>query len=108
MDFPDVANRAGPQPFARLPNAVARVALIAHLGRQSGFLGDSGHQAGFPDVVRQRLFAIDVLAVAHRKDGDVGMQMIRRGAQDGVDGLLLLEHFAEIHVVGYLEIRGLG
>ena len=59
--------------------------------------GDVAHQPGFPDDVRQRLLAVDVLAQLHRHD-----RGRRRGVWSGVLTVTasmsrrLLEHLAEV------------
>ena len=53
----------------------------------------------------QRLFAIDMFALAHRGDAHVGMVMIRSGAKNRIDGLLLFQHRAEILKIGDFVIR---
>ena len=50
------------------------------------------------DVVRERLLAIDMLFEAHRADAHVGVQMIGRGAENRIDGLLLLQQVTKILV----------
>ncbi len=96
MHLANLANRAVPYPFARAADAVAGMAVIAHLRRDARCLGDLGNLARFPDVVRQRFFAIDMLALAHRHDRHVSMIMVWGRAQDRVDALLLLQHNAEV------------
>ena len=70
-------------------------------------LGDLSDQARLPDVVRQRLLAKDVLASAHGENRHVGMQMIGRGAEHGIDGGLLFQHDAEVLVLRAAEVRRL-
>ena len=72
--------------------------LVAHLRRQSGFLCDARELARFPDIVRERLFAIDVITRAHRKNGDVRVQVVRCAAEHGIERLLLLQHDAEVPI----------
>jgi hypothetical protein len=81
------------------------MADVAHLGRHAHLLGHAGHQPGLPDVVGQRLLAIDVLALAHGRHGDIGMREIGRGADHRVDLRHLRQHDAEILIVGTVEVR---
>ena len=55
-------DRSGLDQFHNAPVVVAGVDLGSHLGRDLGLRGGLADVAGLPDVVRQRLFAIDVLA----------------------------------------------
>ena len=104
MDFFDGTDRAGPDPLAGGADRVAGVPLVAQLGGNTSFFGDFGNQAGFPDVMGQRLFAIDVFAHAHRRHADDGVIVIGRGAKDRVDGLLYFEHHAEVFVIGHSRL----
>ena len=72
--------------------------MVAHLRRDPGLLRDAGDEARLTDVVGERLLAVDVLAGLHRQDRDVRVQVVGRGDEDGVDGLLLLEHDPEVFV----------
>ena len=96
------ADRAVLDPLDRLAMPLARAAEVAHLRRDARFLCDARHQTRLTDVVRERLLAIDVLARLHRENRDVGVQVVGRGDEDGVDGLLLLEHDPEVFVTAHL------
>ena len=48
--------------------AVAGRALVAHLRGDLVLGGHLAHLPGFPDAVRQRLLAVDMLAQLHRRD----------------------------------------
>ncbi len=104
MDLAHRADRAGPDPFAGLADAVARVALVAHLRGHARLLGHLGHEPRLADVVRQRLLAVDVLSLPHGRQAHVGVQVIGRGHEHRVDGLFLVQHHAEVFVVGAAEV----
>ena len=74
--------------------------LVAHLRGDAGLLCYLGNVSGFPQVMCKRLLAVDVLARPHRHCRDVGVQMVRRGAQHSIDALFLLQHDAEVFVSG--------
>ena len=63
MDFADLANRAGPDNFAKLAVAHTGMALVTHLRGDLIFAGGVGEFACFPNRVRQRLLAINVFAM---------------------------------------------
>ncbi len=102
------ADRAVLDPLDCLAMPFARAAVVAHLRRHPGLLGDARHEACLPDVVREGLLAVDVLASLHRDDRDVRVQVVGRGDEDGVDGLFLLEHHPEIFVRRALVVGRLG
>jgi len=65
-----LADDAGVEDLLDLPSLRRRVPLIAHLRRQLRVLARRlTNQSRFPDVVGQRLFAVDVLAVRQRQVG---------------------------------------
>jgi len=67
--------------------------------------------ARFPDVVRQRGLDVDVLAALHGLGRDHRVGMVRGGYDHGVDALLLVEHLAEVLVLGRVGVtlhRGSG
>ena len=57
----------------------------------------SHYLAGFIDVERKRLFAVDVLAGLHRFDGHIRMPVVGRCNADHVD-IRVLDHITEIGV----------
>ena len=65
----------------------------------AGLLGDLDHGLALGDGQRQRLLAVDVLALAHGVDGDQGVPVVGRGDDDGVD-VLAVEQLAEV-LVGF-------
>ena len=102
MHFADVADGSVPDHFGALAGAFVRISLIAHLRGDLIFRGEVGEQARFPNGARERLLTIDVLAALHRPGGADGVHEIRRGDDDGVDVLFLIEHLAEVGIPGRL------
>ena len=96
MRFANRADGTGPDQFAQATCILAGLALVAHLRGELAFARQSGDLPRFPDRVRERLFAIDMLAQFHRSHRCKGVNMIRRGNDDGVDVLLLVEHLAVV------------
>ena len=85
---------------------VVRVALVAHLRDDRLLLGRLLLQVPrFVDRPAERLLDVDVLAGIHRVRGDDGVHVIRRGDDDRVEVLLLLEHLAVVAVL--LQARNL-
>ena len=74
-------------------------ALRAHLDHAAVLSGRGDHLPAFPDIVRQRLFHVDVFARLARPHGGQGVPMVRRGDDDGVD-ILVVKQFADIAVNG--------
>ena len=56
------ADRATPDILTHQAGSLGGLAIIAHLGRHPGFSRGLGNHAGLVHRVRQRLFAIDMLA----------------------------------------------
>ena len=104
MHFTDFADQSGGDPLGHLTDAFAGVALIAHLGHDIVLMGGLGEDARFEDGMGDRLLHVDVLAAAHAFHRDVGVRMVGRSDDDGVDVLLLVEHLAEIGVEGGLGL----
>ncbi len=98
MDFPYVTDGAVPDQLASLADEIAGVTLIAHLRGHTGFLRDARDLPRLPDVVRERLLAIDMLLQSHRTNAHVGVQMIGRRTENRIHGFLLLQQDAEIFV----------
>ena len=77
--------------------ATARVTLIAHLRRQLRVLRRGlANEAGFPDVVGERLFAVDVLALRQGQIGGKCVRVLGRRDDDSVEGAGLVEDAAEV------------
>ena len=94
------ADRAVPDPLADQADALAGMALVAHLRGHLRLAGGLGDLAGLVHRVRQGLLAVDVLARLDGHHGRDGMDMVRRRHHDGVDVLvLLLEHHPKVVVL---------
>ena len=85
MDFADVADDAGLNPFVGQPRAFGGVPLIAHRRHHTCGLGGFGQFAAFEQRVRQRLLAIDVLARLDRGHRRNGVNVIGRADRHGVN-----------------------
>lgn len=79
----------------RLLEARARPGLRAALADPPQVAGPAGHFATFPDVVRDGLFDVHVLAGLHRQDRDQRVPVVGRGGRDAVDGGII-EGLAEV------------
>ena len=108
VHFTHGADRAVLDPLDGLAMPLARTAVVTHLRRDLGLLRDPRHDARLTNVVRERLLAVHMLARLHRKDGDVRVQVIGGGDEDGVNRLFFLEHDPEVLVHRTGMIRGLG
>ena len=98
IDLPHRPDEAGLNDLDRAAQAVFGAALIAHLGGDLVLLGELAEQPRFIDRVRQGLLAIDMFAHAHGGGGGDGVHVIRRGHDDRIQRLLLVEHLAEVLV----------
>ena len=96
MRLAHLADEPGLEPLADLADALAGVTLVAHLGHDLVRPRGLGQGAGLEDIMRDRLLDVDVLAAAHALHRDVGVGMVRRSDDDGVDVLALVEHDAEV------------
>src|SRR5258708_39733177 len=85
--------------------------LGANLDNAFVFLGRVDHRSAPDDIVRQRLFAIDVLTIRAGPDQHVGVPVIGRADDDGID-IFALDAFAtflfRLHYfggpIGFLDI----
>ena len=59
----------------------------------------------FPDVVRDGLLDVDVLAGLAGPDGVEGVPVVGRGDGDGVD-VLVLQQLADVDIRGHLDVLG--
>ena len=90
----DIADCAGPNPLAQPPPAFAFPAVVAHLRGDFMFPGSQGQQPGFADVVRQRLFAVNVFSQPNGRHRSRRVMMVGRGDKHGVDLTVhLIQHF---------------
>ncbi len=98
-DLPDLADPAradhghGQQEH---PVVVAPL-LGADLDDPAGLLGDLAELLALVDGQRQRLLAVDVLARPHGVDADLGVPVVGRADDDGVD-ILAIEELAVVLV----------
>ena len=90
------------------PVVVGRMNLGAHLGDDARFGGRLSDNAGFPDAMRQGLFAIDVLAEMDGRHDRESMRMLRRGHDYRVDIVAGVVQLAEVQVFPGLGILGGG
>ena len=79
----------------------ARPVLGADLDHATVLASRRHHLLPFPQVVRERLLNVDVLASLARPDGREGVPVVRQGDDHGVD-TLVVEHFAGVVIRGYL------
>ena len=98
MNLADCADGSRPDGFGDETGAFAGLALVAHLGGDFGFGGNFGHHPGFVNGVGERFLAVDMFAKFHRSDADDRVVVIGSGNHDGIDVLLLFEHFTVIGV----------
>ena len=106
VDLADLADRARADDLRTATEPGVGRPLVAHLRADALLPGRLAHQPCFPDRVRQRLLAIDVLAHPHGGHGGRRMVMVGRGDDHGVDlRALLLEQPAIVGVaLGVLEL----
>ncbi len=83
--------------FLRLPPLIAGGGLRANLQHALGFLDGVDQLPGFLVGVAHRLFKIDVLAVVHGVERDLGVPVVGRGDDDGVH-VAALQHLAVIEI----------
>ena len=91
MHVVDRADRIGLDQFNDPPIVRSRVDLRAHLRDALVPGGGAGNQSGLGHRVRQRLFAVHVLARLQPGHGRQGVHVVRRGHHDGVDAFLIQE-----------------
>ena len=100
MYFTNVANGPVPYPLDGQTNALAAMPLVTHLRGHTGPPGRFSDLARFVDRMRQRFFAIDMLAVPDRGHRRHGVDVVRRRHEHRIDGFLLLQHFSQVNVAG--------
>ena len=93
----DLAELAAADEGDGILEALAGARLGAALHEAVVLAGGLDHLPAFPDVVRDGLLDVDVLAGLSGGDGDPGMRVIRRGDRDGVD-VFAFEQLAEVGV----------
>src|SRR5262249_38570811 len=97
----DLADAAIAHELAGQPEAGVGALLRADLEYMSRLLDHTKDRLPLGDGQRQRLLAVDVLALAHRLDGHEGVPMVGRGDEDGAQ-VLAGEQFAEVVVAGHV------
>ena len=97
MDFAHRADDAGHEDFFDHAPRRRGMPLVAHLRRELRvFRGGLADEAGLPDVVGERLLAVDVLAVRQRQVGDKGVRMLGRGDNHSVEVVGTVEDVSEV------------
>src|SRR5437773_720319 len=96
MDFANLADRSGPNDFAQLAIAYARMTLVTHLRRDFVFTRGKGESASFINGVRKRFLAINVFAHRNGEHRSGRVMMIGRAYSDGIEFLFFVEHDAVI------------
>ena len=100
MQLSDIADDAGLDHLDGASQAAPGAALVAHLRGHFLFLGHLAHEACLVDGLGEWFLDVHVFAHLHGRDGGDGMHVIRGGHRDGIDGLLLFEHLAEVLICG--------
>ena len=107
VNFADFADGAGLNVFDGETCFVRRMALIAHLRGDLGFLGLLGKSARFRDRPGEGLLHVNVLAKFHRGQRDRCVHVVGGGDDDGVNVFLLFEHLPIVFVaLGLLPVFG--
>ena len=97
MHLADFADHAALDHLHRPAVGGAGMHLNPHLRGQSFFLGGEPKLPGFKDFVRQRLLAIHGLVVIEGRHRRRGVGVVRRGDDDGINGIAhLVEQFTEV------------
>ena len=85
----DVTNDAGVEEFDGFAEGSPPAALGAAGGDAVVLAGGFDELGAFEDVVRDRLFDVNIFAGLHGPDGGEGMPMVGGGDGDGVDGFVI-------------------
>ena len=105
VDFPNLADDPGLDPFVREPRPFRRVPLIPHLGDDPGGLRRLGQLPGLEDRVREGLLGVDVFPGLDRRHRRDGMDVVRRADRHRVDVPgFRVDHLAEILVTPRLRV----
>jgi hypothetical protein len=97
VHFAHRTDRARHEDLFDLPARGRRVPLVAHLRRELRvFRGGLANEPRFPHVVRQRLLAVDVLAVRQRQIRGERVRVLGRRDDDRVEVAGRVEHAAQI------------
>src|SRR5262245_55518362 len=92
----DCANGLRPDKFNDATIVISCVNLNAHLGRHFGFGGSLTNQPGFPHVVRQWLFAIDMLPFLQSRHRCHCMGMLASADDHSVEIACMVVHASKI------------
>ena len=106
--FSDISDRPIVDPLFHKADVLGRMALIAHLGLHPVASGRFGDSAGLVHRMSQRFLAKDMFTCFHGPHGDDRVRVIRRGDDNCVDVLLLVEHLAIVGVDFRLGIGFIG
>src|SRR5262249_42170707 len=97
MDFAHGADDAGHQDFLDAAACRRGMPLVADLGRQLRvFCGGLADEAGFPNVIRKGLLAVDVLAVRQCKKSGKGVRVLGSGYYDCIEVVRVIEDAPKI------------
>ena len=104
VHFTHRADDAGRDPVVDAAGSFAGMSLVAHLRGDLRFRRHTGQEPRLVHGIRERLLDVDVLAELHRGDRHRGVQVVGGGDDDRVDVALLVEHLAEVGVLGGLRV----
>ena len=93
-----VAEASLPDPLAQQSQALAGVALVAHLSGDLLRLGELAQLAGLVNIVAQRLLAVDGQPGVEGADAGGKVTVIGRGDPNGVEMFLLIEELAVVAI----------
>ena len=96
VDFFDLTDGTGGDHFAQVAHAVAAVALVAHLGHDTGFFGGVLEQSGFGDGVGEGFLDVDMFSEFHRHVGGGCVGVVGGGDGDCVNFGHALEHVSVV------------
>ena len=97
VGFTNLSNDPALDQLHRGPVRACGMDLRSHLRDKFCFFRDQAKLSRFVDVVRQRLLAINVLAMVHRGHGRCRMRVIRCGNMNRIDLVgHLIKHLAKV------------
>jgi hypothetical protein len=97
-DMVDVPEHTGVDQLGRVGVEHAVMPLVADREDAVCLLGNLDHLLALADGAGHQLLAQDVLAGAHARDRDRGVQVKGQGDDDGLEVFFLLEHLLEVRV----------
>ena len=81
------------------------MSLVAHLsGQLRKLCRGLADEASFPNIVSERLLAIDMLAMDQREVGGERVRVLRRGDHDGVEVVRPIEHAPQVRELFGLRV----